>query len=53
MLWVLKRNVSMREGSFAYPKHMLEIMGKKIFTILRREKFCLSKPMYTQPYACP
>ena len=30
MLWVLKRT-----GSFEHPKHMLKIMGKKIFTILR------------------
>ena len=33
MLWVLKRTVSMR-GSFEHPKHMLQLMGKKIFTIL-------------------
>ena len=25
-----------RDGSFEHPKHMLEIIGKKIFTILRR-----------------
>ena len=30
MLWVLKRIVSMR-GSFEHPKHMLKLMGKKIF----------------------
>ena len=29
MLWVLKRSVS-----FEHPKHMLKLMGKKIFTIL-------------------
>ena len=23
------------DGSFEHPKHMLELMGKKIFTILR------------------
>ena len=34
MLWILKRTVSMR-GSFEHPEHMLKIMGKKIFTILR------------------
>ena len=33
MLWVLKRTVSMRRF-FCGPKHMLKIMGKKIFTIL-------------------
>ena len=33
MLWVLKRTVSM--SSFEHPKHMLKLMGKKIFTILR------------------
>ena len=32
------------DGSFEHPKHMLKIMGKKIFTILRCN-FCLSKPM--------
>ena len=32
------------DGSFEHPKHMLKIMGKKIFTILH-EKFCLSKPL--------
>ena len=31
-------------GSFEYPKHMLKLMGKKIFTILRLKK-CLSKPV--------
>ena len=42
MLWVLKRTVSLRrffwshlDGSFEHPKHMLKLMGKKIFTILR------------------
>ena len=41
MLWVLKRTISMRrflpsqlDGSFEHPKHILKIMGKKIFTIL-------------------
>ena len=36
MLWVLKRIVSMRR-CFEHPKHMLKIMGKKIFTILRQD----------------
>ena len=36
MLWVLKRTVSMRPFfSFEPLKHMLKLMGKKIFTILR------------------
>ena len=33
MLWVLKRIVSMRQF-FEHQKHMLTIMGKKIFTLL-------------------
>ena len=43
------------DGSFEHPKHMLTIMGKKIFTILRwnflfiqfcvySQNFCLSRP---------
>ena len=32
------------DGSFEHPKHILKIMGKKIFTLLRW-KNCLSKPM--------
>ena len=36
MLWVLKRNVSMRLF-FERPKHMLKLMGKKIFTLYRSE----------------
>ena len=35
---------SQLDGSFENPKHMLKLMGKKIFTILRRD-FCLSKPV--------
>ena len=31
ILWVLKRTVSF----FEHPKHMLKLIGKKIFTILR------------------
>ena len=34
MLWVLKRTVSVG-GSFEHPKHMLKLMGKEIFTMLR------------------
>ena len=34
MLWVLRRTVSMKR-SFEHPKHMLKLMGEKIFTILR------------------
>ena len=33
MLWVLEP--SQWDGSFKHPKHMLKIMGKKIFTISR------------------
>ena len=33
------------DGSFEHPKHMLKIMGKKIFT-LYAENFCLSKPVF-------
>ena len=44
MLWVLKRTVSMR-CSFEHPKHMLKLMGKKIYTLFA-ENFCLSKPVY-------
>ena len=33
-----------QNGSFEHPKHMLKLMGKKIFIILR-SKFCLSKPI--------
>ena len=36
MLWVLKRTVSMRRF-FEHPKHMLKLMGKKIFTFLRQK----------------
>ena len=43
MLWVIKRTASMG-GSFEHPKHMLKLMAKKIFTILR-SKNCLSKHM--------
>ena len=41
MLWVLKRTVS-KDGSFEHPKHMLKLMGKKIFTI-DTEKICSGK----------
>ena len=39
MLWVLKR-----DGSFEHPKHMLKLMGKKIFRFTQNKKKCLSKP---------
>ena len=35
MLGVLKRTVSMRDGSFKYPKRMFKLMDYKIFKILR------------------
>ena len=38
MLWVLKEP-SQRDSSFEYPKHMLQLMGKKIFKILRLKMF--------------
>ena len=31
--------------SFEHPKHMLKLMGKKIFIILH-SKICLSKPVF-------
>ena len=34
MFWYSKE-LSHREGSFEHRKHMLKLMGKKIFTILR------------------
>ena len=43
MLWVLK--LSQWDGSYKHPKHMLILMGKKLFTILR-SIFLLSKPVY-------
>ena len=33
MLWVLKKEPSQRDGYFEHPKHMLILMGKKIFTV--------------------
>ena len=33
MLWVLKRTILI-DGSFEHPKHMFEMMGKKIIIIL-------------------
>ena len=42
MLWVLKRTVSMRRFFWA-PKTFAYNIGKKIFTILHTENFCLSK----------
>ena len=35
MFWVLKKNRLNETSSFEHPKHMLKIMGKKVFTILR------------------
>ena len=35
---------SQRDGSFKHPKHMLNLLGKQIFTILC-SKYCLFKPM--------
>ena len=37
-------------SSFEHPKHMLKIMGKKIFKILRRSVYCLSKPVNLGPF---
>ena len=36
------------DGSFEHPKHMLKIMGKKIFTILRYYIFVLVATIYSQ-----
>ena len=33
------------DDSFEHPKHMLKLMGKKIFTIIYAQMFCLSKHM--------
>ena len=33
ILWMLKRTV-FRDGSFEHSKHMLKLLGKKVFTIL-------------------
>ena len=41
--WYSKES-SQLNGSFGHPKHMLKIVGKKIFTIVYAEKFCLSIP---------
>ena len=35
---------SQKDGSFEHPKHMLQLIGKKIFTFYA-ENFCLSKPV--------
>ena len=43
MMWALKRTVSLRRF-FEHPKHMLKLMAKKIYTILR-SIFFLTKPM--------
>ena len=39
ILWVLKRTVSIWDGSFEHSKHMFRWMGKKIITILRSLNF--------------
>ena len=44
MLWVLKRK-SQWDGSFEHPKHMLKIMGKKIYLKFYAKIFGLSKPL--------
>ena len=33
MMLVLKKNIT-RDSSFEHPKHMLKLIGKRIFTIL-------------------
>ena len=38
-----------RDGCFEHTKHMLELMDKKIFTLLR-SKFCLSKQSINHIY---
>ena len=43
MLWVPKRTVSM--SPFEHPKHMLKLIGKKIFTVLRSKNLFISKPV--------
>ena len=41
------------DGSFEHPKHMLKLMGQKIYTCLRwNECFCLSKPVGPLLKAC-
>ena len=40
---------SQRDGSFEHPKHLVEMMGKKIITIYP-ENFCLSKPISNSFY---
>ena len=42
---------SLWDGSFEHPKHMLKLIGKKIFTILRWFLFCLSNPVCHRPPA--
>ena len=41
----IKHMCQIINSSFEHPKHMLKIMGKKIFKILRRSVYCLSKPV--------
>ena len=42
---------SQSDGSFVYPKHMLNIIGKRIFTILHWN-LCLSKPVESHSIVC-
>ena len=51
MLWVLKRTVSMRRF-FEHPKHMLKLMGKKIFTILRSKIVFISTYVNAKETTC-
>ena len=36
-----------KKRSFEHPKHMLKLMGKKIFTLLRSKNFAYLNPMIT------
>ena len=40
MLWVLKRTVLIKwDGSFEHPKHVLKLMGEKLFKIYAKIVF--------------
>ena len=41
----VSKEPSQWDSSFEHPKHMLKLMGKKIFTIDAECFFCLSKPL--------
>ena len=47
MLWVLKKDSLNQKVLLSIQKHMLKLMGKKIFTILHSINL-LSKPKFTQ-----